>query len=100
MLPVSYTHLDVYKRQICYHQRSSDFAQHFGNDIYLAWRLMEYVAHGTEQTVAQVPVTVKARDSERVAVEADGLLPEDRVVVSSSKPIDQGDRVRVLDETA
>lgn len=29
---------------ICYHQRSSDFAQHFGNDIYLAWRLMEYVA--------------------------------------------------------
>lgn len=31
---------------ICYHQRSSDFAQHFGNDIYLAWRLMEYVAQG------------------------------------------------------
>lgn len=29
---------------ICYHQRSSDFAQHLGNDIYLAWRLMEYVA--------------------------------------------------------
>ena len=29
---------------ICYHQRSSDFAQHFGNDIYLAWRLMKYVA--------------------------------------------------------
>lgn len=29
---------------ICYHQRSSDFAQHFGNDIYLAWRLMQYVA--------------------------------------------------------
>lgn len=29
---------------ICYHQRSSDFAQYFGNDIYLAWRLMEYVA--------------------------------------------------------
>lgn len=29
---------------ICYHQRSSDFVQHFGNDIYLAWRLMEYVA--------------------------------------------------------
>lgn len=29
---------------ICYHQRSSDFVQHFGNDVYLAWRLMEYVA--------------------------------------------------------
>ena len=29
---------------ICYHQRSSDFCIHFGNDVYLAWRLMEYVA--------------------------------------------------------
>lgn len=31
---------------ICYHQRSSDFIQHFGNDVYLAWRLMEFVANG------------------------------------------------------
>lgn len=31
---------------ICYHQRSSDFVQHFGNDVYLAWRLMEFVANG------------------------------------------------------
>lgn len=30
---------------ICYHQRSSDFITHFGNDVYLAWRLMEYVAN-------------------------------------------------------
>lgn len=30
---------------ICYHQRSSDFVTHFGNDVYLAWRLMEYVAN-------------------------------------------------------
>lgn len=29
---------------ICYHQRSSDYIQHFGNDVYLAWKLMEYVA--------------------------------------------------------
>lgn len=29
---------------ICYHQRSSDYCIHFGNDVYLAWRLMEYVA--------------------------------------------------------
>lgn len=29
---------------ICSHQRSSDFVTHFGNDVYLAWRLMEYVA--------------------------------------------------------
>ena len=30
---------------ICYHQRSSDFCTHFGDDVYLAWRLMEYVAY-------------------------------------------------------
>lgn len=29
---------------ICYHQRSSDFITHFGNDVYLAWRMMEYIA--------------------------------------------------------
>ena len=29
---------------ICYHQRSSDFIVHFGNDVYLAWKLMEYIA--------------------------------------------------------
>lgn len=30
---------------ICYHQRSSDYIQHFGNDVYLAWKLMEYIAN-------------------------------------------------------
>ena len=29
---------------ICYHQRSSDFVTHFGNDVYMAWRLMEFIA--------------------------------------------------------
>ena len=29
---------------LCYHQRSSDFVQHFGNDVWLAWKMMEYVA--------------------------------------------------------
>lgn len=29
---------------ICYHQRSADFVTHFGNDIWLAWKLMEWVA--------------------------------------------------------
>lgn len=29
---------------IIYNQRSSDFVGHFGDDVYLAWRLMEYVA--------------------------------------------------------
>lgn len=29
---------------IVYHQRSSDFVGHFGDDVYLAWCLMKYVA--------------------------------------------------------
>lgn len=29
---------------IIYNQRSSDMVSHFGDDVYLAWRLMEYVA--------------------------------------------------------
>ena len=29
---------------ITYHQRSSDFVTFFGSDVYLAWKLMEYVA--------------------------------------------------------
>lgn len=29
---------------ICYHQRSADFIGHMGDDVYLAWRLMEYIA--------------------------------------------------------
>lgn len=29
---------------INYHQRSSDFVGHFGDDVYLAWKLMEFVA--------------------------------------------------------
>lgn len=33
-----------YQLNIHYHQRSSDFVTHFGNDVYLAWRLMEYIA--------------------------------------------------------
>ena len=34
-----------FQLNICYHQRSSDFVQHFGDDVYLAWRLMEYIAN-------------------------------------------------------
>lgn len=29
---------------ICYHQRSSDLVTHFGNDVYLAYKLMEFIA--------------------------------------------------------
>lgn len=34
----------VKQLNICYHQRSSDFVGHFGDDVYLAWQLMVYVA--------------------------------------------------------
>lgn len=30
---------------IVYHQRSADVVTHFGNDVYLAWKLMEWVAN-------------------------------------------------------
>lgn len=30
---------------ITYHQRSADYVTHFGNDVYLAWKLMEFVAN-------------------------------------------------------
>lgn len=41
-----YYQLMVRKGQvnIIYNQRSADIVTHFGNDVYLAWKLMEYVA--------------------------------------------------------
>lgn len=33
------------KLNLIYHQRSSDFVTHFGNDVYLALKLQEYVAN-------------------------------------------------------
>lgn len=35
----------VPRLNITYHQRSADLVAHFGNDVYLAWRLMEFVAN-------------------------------------------------------
>lgn len=34
----------VEQLNITYHQRSADFVTHFGNDVYLAWNLMLYIA--------------------------------------------------------
>lgn len=34
----------IHQLNIHYHQRSSDFITHFGNDVYLAWELMKFVA--------------------------------------------------------
>lgn len=49
---------------------------------------------GTELTVVEVPVTVKDRDSELMSIES-SLMWDDKVVVSSDKPISEGDRVRL-----
>lgn len=35
---------------IIYNQRSADVVTHFGNDIYLAWRLMEHIAEAIDMT--------------------------------------------------
>lgn len=39
------------KLHIIYNQRSCDIMTHFGNDIYLAWKLMDYVAEMTGNKV-------------------------------------------------
>ena len=49
---------------------------------------------GIEQTVVRVEVTVLDRDSESMAVES-SLMGTEQVVTSSSKPIGEGDRVRL-----
>jgi thymidylate synthase len=35
------------KVNIIYNQRSADIITHFGNDVYLAWKMMEYIAKRT-----------------------------------------------------
>lgn len=42
------------KLNICYHQRSSDFVCHFGNDVYLAWRLMLHMTEMVNTVRRQV----------------------------------------------
>lgn len=44
---------------ILYHQRSSDFIDHFGNDVYLAWRLMEYMVHLVNQQLSSWSKPIK-----------------------------------------
>lgn len=66
-----------------------------GADVVLVIREYQSVM-GTEQQVEAIEVNVKAQDSKNMAVEAP-LMPDDQVVVSASKPIEKGDRVRVKD---
>ncbi len=66
-----------------------------GADVVLVIREYQSVM-GTEQQVEAIEVNVKAQDSKNMAVEAP-LMIDDQVVVSASKPIEKGDRVRVKD---
>lgn len=43
---------------ITYHQRSSDFVGHFGDDVYLAWKLMLYVAKRLDVTPGKLVHTI------------------------------------------
>lgn len=49
---------------------------------------------GNVQTAARIPVQVVDKDSEKMAVES-SLMPEDKVITDSNKPISEGDKVRL-----
>lgn len=48
---------------ICYHQRSSDLVTFFGSDVYLAWRLMEYIADEVKVKVGNLYHTIDSLHS-------------------------------------
>ena len=52
--PVSYTHLDVYKRQI----RSCDFVRHFRDDVYMAGRLGQFIASCLNVAIDDIILTM------------------------------------------
>lgn len=52
---------------------------------------------GKEYTVARAVVTVLDHDAATAAVKG-AIAPEDKIVVSSNKPIDDGDRARMSEE--
>lgn len=65
-----------------------------GNFVYVARESSGIL--GVQLTAERVGVDVKAKDSEYAAVE--GVLGrDDRVIVSSSRPLEKGDRVRETD---
>lgn len=65
-----------------------------GEDFVLVLKEKQTVM-GNEQTVEKVPVTVKEKDSEQMAVDASALAYDAQVIVGTNKPIAAGDRVRV-----
>lgn len=49
---------------------------------------------GTENTIVRVPVTLTAKDGEHAAIEGP-ISSEDKIVSNSSRPVQQGDSVRI-----
>ena len=52
-VPCSVNYQFIFRRErlhIIYNQRSADVVTHFGNDVYLAWKLMEHIAEKTGYT--------------------------------------------------
>lgn len=65
-----------------------------GTDYFVLVVREKQTVLGTEQTVEKVPVTLGEKDSKQMAVTSDVLQRDDKVVVSATKPLEAGDRVR------
>lgn len=87
--------LEVSKRSEQYRQTLPLSALRSDGEDYFVLVLREkQTVMGTEQTVVRMPVTVLDQDSKSVAVEG-SFTGTEQVVTSSSKPIEEGDRVRL-----
>ncbi len=65
-----------------------------GGDAYVLVIQEKQSVMGVEQTVVKKTVTLQEQDSGNMAVEG-ALLESDQVVISSNKPVEEGDRVRL-----
>lgn len=52
---------------------------------------------GTQNQLAEVPVVLLAKDDTLAAIEAPQITPGEQIVVSGSRPLQAGDRVRVAE---
>ena len=79
---VSYTHLDVYKRQ----------------GKYCLVLEKKSTILGESDVAVRVPITVLKSNSQYVAID-DALTADDRIITGSSKNVSEGDRVRAVSYT-
>lgn len=66
-----------------------------GQDDFVLVLREQRTVMGTEQTVEKVLVKVLEQDSENMAVSSDTLQRDDKVITTASKPVEEGDRVRL-----